>query len=90
MNQISYFMIPKKIQGLGNYNLDSLIWVKNPRQRRVQGGVACLIKRELEKYMSIIKNDEHKCYIWLKIETPNGVPTWDLEFFLKEKKVAYT
>ena len=34
-----------KIQGLGNYNIDSFIWVKITRKQRGQG-VACLIKRE--------------------------------------------
>ena len=38
-----------------------------------QGGVASLINKEIEKYVSIIKNDEHKCYIPLKIETPNDL-----------------
>ena len=66
----------QRIQGLRNYNVHSLIWEKNPRQRRGQGGVACLIKKEIEKYVSIIKNDEHKCYMWLKIETPNDLPTF--------------
>ena len=50
--------------------------LSNPRQRRGQGGVACLIKKEIEKYVSIIKNDEHKCYIWLEIETPNDLLTF--------------
>ena len=35
-----------------------------------------MIKKEIEKYVSIIKNDEHKCYIWLKIETPKDLPTF--------------
>ena len=38
--------------------------------------MACSIKKEIEKYVSIIKNDEHKCYIWLKIETPKDLPTF--------------
>ena len=38
--------------------------------------MACFIKKEIAKYVSIIKNDEHKCYIWLKIETPNDLPTF--------------
>ena len=37
--------------------------------------VVCLIEREREKYVSIIKNDKHKCYIWLEIEIPNEMPT---------------
>ena len=49
---------------------------KNPRQRRGQGGISCLIKKEIGKYVSIVKNDEHKCYIWLKIETPNALRTF--------------
>ena len=43
----------QRIQGLGNYNAHSLIWEKNPRQRRGQEGVTCLIKKEIEKYVSI-------------------------------------
>ena len=50
--------------------------IQGLRQRRGQGGVTCLIKKEIEKYVSIIKNDEHKCYIWLKIETHNDLPTF--------------
>ena len=49
----------QRIQGLRNYKVHCLIWVKNPRQRRGQGGVVCLIKKEIEKYLLIIKNDEH-------------------------------
>ena len=37
--------------------------------------MAFFIKKAIEKYVSIIKNDEHKLYIWLKIETPNYLPT---------------
>ena len=35
-----------------------------------------MIKRELDKYVLIIKNYEHKYYIWIKIETPNDMPTF--------------
>ena len=30
-----------------------------------------MIKKEIEKYVSI-----HKCYVWLKIETPKDLPTF--------------
>ena len=40
----------QRIQGLRNYNVHSLIWEKNPRQRREQGGVTFFIKKEIEKY----------------------------------------
>ena len=35
-----------------------------------------MIKKEIEKYVPIIKFDEHNCYIWLKIETPIDLPTF--------------
>ena len=42
----------QRIQGnLGNYNVHFLLWAKTPRQRRGQGGVTCLIKKEIEIYM---------------------------------------
>ena len=64
----------QRILGLDKYNVHSLMWPKNPRQRRGQGGVACM--KGLEEYVSIIKEDKHKCYLWLKIITPNGIPTF--------------
>ena len=42
--------------------------------------MAGLIKKEIEKYVLIIKNDERTCYIWLKIETPLQL---DLIFLIK-------
>ena len=53
----------QRIQGLGNYNVHSLIWAKNPREQRGQGEMAFFIKKEIEKYVSIIKNDKHKCHL---------------------------
>ena len=52
------------------------MWAKNARQRRGQGGVACMIKRGLEEYVSVVKKDKHKRYLWLKILTPKGEPTF--------------
>ena len=81
MTWISYFllrhgsMILKRIQGLNNYNVHSLMQEKIPRQLRGQGGMAYLIKREIEKYVLTVKQ-EHECYKWLKIETPNDIPTF--------------
>ena len=43
----------QRVQGLGNYNIHSLIWLKVPRQRTGQGGVASLTKMELDKYVHI-------------------------------------
>ena len=45
----------QRIQGLGNYKIHSVILVNNPMQRRRHRGMTCLIKGELEKYVSIIK-----------------------------------
>ena len=67
MDQILYLLLKLgvkilgRVQGLDNYNVHSLIWAKNPCQRRGQGGVASLVEREFKKYVSIIKDDEHKC-----------------------------
>ena len=36
--------------------------------------MACLIKGELEIDVSIIEIGEHKCYIWLKIDTKMACP----------------
>lgn len=35
-----------------------------------------MIKKGLEDNVSIIKEDKHRHYIWLKIMTPNGTPTF--------------
>ena len=54
-NILSLIWLKMEHDGLGNYKILSLIWLKIPRQRRGQGGVACLTETEL----SIIKNEEH-------------------------------
>jgi len=66
----------QRINGLGKYNVHSLMWTQNAKQRRGQGGVACLIKKGLEDYVSIVKDDKHKKYTWLKISTPNCMSTF--------------
>ena len=38
--------------------------------------MTCIIKKEIEKYVSTIKNDERKCHIWLKIETLDDLSTF--------------
>ena len=50
----------ERIQCLENYNVHCLMWVKNVRQQKGQGGVACLIESESVKYVSIEKIDQHK------------------------------
>ena len=62
----------QKTQGFDKYKVDFLIWAKNPRQQRMM----CLIKKEIENYVSIIKKDDYKCYICLKIEIPTNLPTF--------------
>ena len=65
----------RMVQGLGNYNVHSFIWVdKSKATKRRRGGM--FDKGGFEKYGLIIKNYEHKCYIWLKIEISNGMPTF--------------
>ena len=41
-----------------------------------------MIKKEIEKYVPIIKNDERKCYIWLKIETLKDLPTFVVKRYI--------
>ena len=48
-----------------------------------------MIKKEIEKYVSIIKNDEHKCYICLKIETPNDLPTFIVRHYIPNQDFNY-
>ena len=66
----------QKINGLGIYNVHSLMWERNAKQQRGQGGVACLIRKGCEAFISTVKNDKHKRYIWLKIMTCSDVPTF--------------
>ena len=58
----------QRIQGLGNYNVKSLISAKNPRQRRGQGRVACIVKMEIANVSIVIviymaQNRNTQCYI---------------------------
>ena len=50
----------QRINGLGIYNVHSLMWERNAKQQRGQGGVACLIRKGCEAFISIVKNDKHK------------------------------
>ncbi|RYA62356.1 hypothetical protein DD598_30455, partial [Enterobacter cloacae complex sp. 2DZ2F16B1] len=59
---------------LEDYNLHSLMWSKNLKQRRGQGGLACMVKKGLEDFVSIVKDDKYKRYVWLKIMTPKRAP----------------
>ena len=49
----------QRINGLEKYNVHSLMWSKSLKQRRGQGGVACMIKKGLEDFVSIVKDDKH-------------------------------
>ena len=64
----------QRVEGLGNYSVHSLIWVKKVKTMK-KGAMSYLIKREIEKYELIIKDDEHK-FNWLKVETPKDLPTF--------------
>ncbi|RYA45856.1 endonuclease/exonuclease/phosphatase family protein [Enterobacter cloacae complex sp. GF14B] len=76
----------QRINGLEDYNVHSLMWSKNLKQRRGQGGVACMVKKGLEDFVSIVKDDKYKRYVWLKIMTPKRtpicfIPHHDLPFY---------
>lgn len=60
----------QRIVGFDKYNVHSLMWARNARQRRGQGGVACMIRKSV-KNVSIVKEDMHKRYLWLKISLPD-------------------
>ena len=50
-------------QGADKYIVHWLIWTISPRHQRKLGGVECLIKRELEDYVSITNDGKHAYYM---------------------------
>lgn len=50
----------QRIMNTSTYNVHSLLWPRNAKQRRGNGGIACMIKCGLEAHIAVIKEDTHK------------------------------